>query len=175
MGKVSYSNKNSEVTNGCRKWRNTFKKKNLLSWQNICNSRQITADTKRKYRKSRRGPSWRRSQLYLFTFPYQTNGKRATELSTVGHVISEPHWKSIFNFTEIINNYGLKRGTACHIVRFIFHFSPKLYIQYWKYFYSMILRSVGRNYSKKNRVLEFLGKIFGQVASVPLMSFVLSF
>ena len=32
----------------------------------------------------------------------------------------------------------------------------------------MVLRSVSRDYSKKNRVLEFLIKIFGQVDSAPL-------
>ena len=33
----------------------------------------------------------------------------------------------------------------------------------------MVLKSVGRDYSKKNRVLEFLAKIFSQIASVPLI------
>ena len=32
----------------------------------------------------------------------------------------------------------------------------------------MVLGSVGRDYSNKNRVLEFLAKIFGQFASAPL-------
>ena len=32
----------------------------------------------------------------------------------------------------------------------------------------MVLGSVGRGYCKKNRVLEFLAKIFGQVVSAPL-------
>ena len=35
----------------------------------------------------------------------------------------------LFDFPEIVNNYGLKRGTVCQIERFIFHFSLKLYIQ----------------------------------------------
>ena len=69
-----------------------LKEKNLFSWQNIWNSRQITADTKKKFRKSRRD-----------------QGNHATELSTVVHVISERHWKSTFDFTEIVNHCGLKR------------------------------------------------------------------
>ena len=80
---------------------------------------------------------------------FQTNGNHATELSTAGHVISKWHWKSTFDFSEIANNYGLKRGTVCQIVKFIFHFSLKLYIQYWKYFHSMALGSLGSGYIKK--------------------------
>ena len=66
----------------------------------------------------------------LFTFPYQTYGNYATELATVGHIVSEQHWKYTFDFTEIVNNYGLKGGIVCQIVRFFSHFSLKLYIQY---------------------------------------------
>ena len=68
----------------------------------------------------------------------------------------------------------MKWGTVCQIVRFIFQFSLKLYIQIWKYFHSTILGSVGRGCCKKNRVLKFLAKIFVLVASVPLI-FVISF
>ena len=81
---------------------------------------------KRRNRKSRRGPSWRWNQPYLFTFPYRTNGNHATELSTVSHVISERRWKITLDFTEIVNKYGLKRGTVCQIVKFISHYSLKL-------------------------------------------------
>ena len=68
--------------------------------------------------------------------------------------------KKYFDFTEIVNNYGLKRGTICQIVGFISQFSLKLYIQFWKYFHSMVLGSVDRGYCGKNRVLEFLAKIW---------------
>ena len=88
----------------------------MLSWQNIWNNRQIE-NLKRKISKSRRGPLWE-NQPYLFTFPYQTNENHATELSTVGDVISKRHRKSTFDFTEIVNNYRLKRGTLCQIARF---------------------------------------------------------
>ena len=65
----------------------------------------------------------------VFTLPYQTNGNHATEPSTFSHVISERHWKSTSDFPEIVNNYELKRGTVCQIVRFISQFSLKLYIK----------------------------------------------
>ena len=97
----------------------------------------------------------------VFTFSYQANGNHATEPSRVGHVISERHWKSTFDFNEIVKNYRLKQGTVCQIVRFISQFSPKLYKQFWKYFHSMVLGSVGRGYCGKTRVLEFLAKMFG--------------
>ena len=45
------------------------------------------------------------------------------ELATFGNVISELHWKGTFDFTEIINNFGLQQGTTWQIVRFILHFS----------------------------------------------------
>ena len=66
----------------------------------------------------------------VFIFPNQPNGNHATELSTVSHVISEQHWKSTFDFTELVNNYRLKQGTVCQIVRFVSNFSQKLYTQF---------------------------------------------
>ena len=99
----------------------------MLSWQNILNSRQIATGIEET--QVNQGEVLRGEESVVFTFPYQTNGNHATELSTVGHVISEPHWKSTFDFTEIVNNYGLKRGTVCQIVRFIFQFSLNLYIK----------------------------------------------
>ena len=94
----------------------------------------------------------------VFTLPYQTNGNHATEPSTFSHVISERHWKSTSDFPEIVNNYELKRGTVCQIVRFISQFSLKLYIQFWNYFDSIVLGSVGKGYLKKQGV-----RIFGQI------------
>ena len=35
-----------------------------------------------------------------------------------------------FDFSEIVNNYWLKRGKVWQTVRFIFQFSQKLYIQF---------------------------------------------
>ena len=99
----------------------------MLSWQNILNSRQIAADTEEKL--ANQGEVLQ-GESGIFTFPYQTNGNHATEPSKVGHVISELLWESTFDFTETVNNYGLKRGTECKIVRFISQFSLKLYIQF---------------------------------------------
>ena len=114
---------------------------------------------RRKISQSRRGPlySWR-NQSYS-PVPTKQIGNHATEPSTVGHVMSEQHRKSTFDFTEIVNNYGLKRGTICQIVRFISEFFLKLYMQFWKYFHSVVLGSVGRSYCGKNRVLEFLARL----------------
>ena len=41
-------------------------------------------------------------------------------------------------------------------------------MQYWNFFHSMVLGRVGGGYSKKNRVLKCLAKIFGQFGSAPL-------
>ena len=48
---------------------------------------------------------------------------------TEGHVIAEQHSETTLAFKEIANNYGLKRGTVCQIVKFISQFFLKLYIQ----------------------------------------------
>ena len=105
----------------------------------------------------------------VFTFPCQVNGNHATESSTVCHVISERHWKSTFDFTEIVNNYGLKLGTVCKILRFISQFSLKLYIQLLKYFHSMVSGSLGRGCCGKNSLLKFLANI--STTSAPLSTF----
>ena len=104
-----YSNKNFEIANG-RKWRNRFKREKFLVLAEYVEQQTDYCKYKRKIKKLR-SPSWRWNHPYLFTFPYQTNGNHATELSTVGLVISERSWKSTFDFTEIVNNYGKKRGT----------------------------------------------------------------
>ena len=67
------------------------------------------------------------------------------------------HWKSTFDFSEIVNNYGFKRGTVWKIVRFISQFSLKLYIQFWKYFHNMILGKLGRGYCKKQQQQKKIG------------------
>ena len=105
----------------------------------------------------------------VFTCPYQTNKNYAAELSTVSHVISERQWESTFDFTEIVNNYGLKRKTECQIVRFMFQFSLVIYIQFRKYFHSVVLRSVGRDYFKRIEYY-FWPNFFRKVASAPLNS-----
>ena len=63
------------------------------------------------------------------TPPLSSKWNHATESPTVDHVISEQHCKSTFDFTKIVNNYGLKQRTVCEIVRFFSQFSLKLYIK----------------------------------------------
>ena len=129
-------------------WKTAFKKFesifvsiNLLSiFNNDCsrNKRKIKQIQKESFV----------DELVLFIFPYQTNGNHTTELSTVGHVISERYWKSISDFTEIVHNYELKWGTVCQIAIFNSNFCLKLYIQIWKKLHSMVLGSLGRDYCK---------------------------
>ena len=76
-----------------------------MSWRNILNSRQTVADIEEKL--ANQDKSFVEKSV-VFTSLYQTNGNHATELSTVCHVISERHWKSTFNFTDTISNYGLQ-------------------------------------------------------------------
>ena len=100
----------------------------MLSGQNILNSRKITADIEEKFANQRevlrRGIS-----LYL---SYQTNWNHATEPQTLCHVISEPHWKSNFDFSEIVNKLRIEarsRIANCEIYFPIFsetiHFAFK--------------------------------------------------
>ena len=84
-----YSNKNSEMTSGCRKWKNRFKTEKSVVLSEYFEQQTDYHKYNRKIRKLRRDPLWRGSQPYLFTFHYQTNWNHATELSTVGHVISQ--------------------------------------------------------------------------------------
>ena len=71
----------------------------MLSWQDILNSRQIAANIEEKF--ANQGEVLRGgTSLYL---SYQTNGNHATEPQTVGHVISKRHWKSTFDFSEIVS------------------------------------------------------------------------
>ena len=128
----------------------------MLSWQNILSSRYIAADIEEKlvnqeeFFRTRGGIS--RIHLSLSSKWKSYHGV----INSLCHVISERHWKSTFDFTEIVNNYGLKLGTVCKILRFISQFSLKLYIQLLKYFHSMVLGSLGRGCCGKNRVLKFL-------------------
>ena len=135
--------------------RNGFK--NVMSLHNIWNGRQIAADIKQKLELNKRCFM---EKSVVFILSYQTNGNHATELSTVGHAISERHWKSNFNFNEIINNYRLKRRNVFQIVIFISHFSLELFIQFWKYFQRMVLGSSGWDYCCKIWLLEFLAIVF---------------
>ena len=103
---------------------------------------------KRKSSKSRRESLLRVEQI-VSTTPSQASGNHAMELSTIGHVNSGWRWKSTFDFTQIVNNYASKRRVLSHRLKFVFHFSQKLHIQFRKNFHSVLLCSVGSNYCKK--------------------------
>ena len=80
-------------------------------------------------------------QTTVFTFVYRSNGNHSTDLSTVGQVISERHWK----FSEIVNNYGLKRDYFPLFSRTT-HTILKIFSQH-------SLGRVGRGYCKKQEKL----------------------
>ena len=73
--------------------------------------------------------------------PHQTSGNHARDPSTVGHIISEQHWKSAFDFTEIVNSMS-----NCEIYFPIFSENIHTIL---KIFHSMFLGSIGRGYRKK--------------------------
>ena len=123
-----------------------FRIKKLLPWQNILSNRQITADIEEKW--AIQGEVLHRGITSIC--PSSSNKwKPCHGVINSRHVISEPHWKSTLYFSEILNNYGLKRGAVWEILRFISQFSLNLYIKFWKYFHSMILGRLGKGYCKK--------------------------
>ena len=125
-----------------------FRIKNLLSWQNILSNRQIAADIEEKW--ANQGEVFRGgiSPIYLSS-PNKWKPCHGAIVGSVGYLISERHWKSTFDFSKIVSNYGLKRGRVWQIRRFISQFFLKLYIQFWKYFHNIILGRLGKGYCKK--------------------------
>ena len=123
-----------------------FRIKNLLSWQNILSNRQIAAYIEEKWSNQAEVLRQGISPIYL---SLSNKWKPCHGAINSRPRISERHWKSTFDFSEIVNNYGLKRGTVWQILRFISQFSLKLYIQFWKYFHSMILERLDKGYCKK--------------------------
>ena len=71
----------------------------------------------------------------MVTMPHSYHVKHVAS-----HLVSEWRRNATFDFTEIINNCKMKRGTACQIVRFISHL---------KHFHSNATRSVSSNYYEK--------------------------
>ena len=69
-------------------------------------------------------------QSVVFAFLFQIYRNHVMELSIFDHVISKHYWGGTSDFTKIINNFRLKRESACQIVRFISHYSLKLYKQF---------------------------------------------
>ena len=70
--------------------------------------------------------SWRNQS----NLPFLIRQMETMPLNHKQNVITERHWKSTFDFSDIVNNYGLIRGTVWQIVRFISQFSLELYIQF---------------------------------------------
>ena len=143
---------------GCRKYRNRFKNKKSVVLTKYFEQQTNCRRYRRKMSQSRRSPSWRNQSYLLFLI--KQNGNHATEPQTVGQVISEWHRKSTFDFTESVNNYGLKRGRIWQIVRFLSQFSLKLNMQFWKYFYRLILGRLCRGYYKKKQGVKVCGQNF---------------
>ena len=129
-----------------------------MSWQNILSKRQIAADIEEKWANQREVLCGGISRIYLSLAnkwkPYH------------GTIKSWPHnlrtaLEKYFRFQWTCkNNYGLKQGTLWQIVIFITQFSLKLYIQFWKYFHSMIIRRLGRGYCEKKLGARIFGKNF---------------
>ena len=94
----------------------------MLSWQNILRNRQIAADIEGKWVNQEEALCGGMSRIYLSL----ANKWKPFQEAIMGHLNSEQHGKSTFDFSEIVNNYGLKRGTVWKIVRFISQFSLKL-------------------------------------------------
>ena len=111
-------------TNRYKKRRNIFKIEKFVVLPENFSEQTDCSRYRRKISQSRRSPSTRNKSYLHFLI-------KQMETMQPGHqqsAISERHWRSTLHFTEIVNNYGLKRGTACQIMWFISQFSLKLYI-----------------------------------------------
>ena len=88
----------------------------MLSWQNIFNSSLIAADIEEEL--VNQGEDFRggisRVRLFLSNEWKPCHGAIKSWPRNLRAAL-----KSTFNFTEIVNNYWLKPGTVCQIVRFI--------------------------------------------------------
>ena len=128
----------------------------MLSWQNILNSRQIAAAIEEKLANQGEVLSGGIICMYL---SISNRWKPYHRAITVNHVISEQHWKSTFDFSEIVNKRHIEVRSSianCEIYFLIFfeaiHKILKIFSQHG-------LGSVGRGYCKKNEVLKFLARL----------------
>lgn len=76
---------------------------------------------------------------------------------SVVSVLKKCERKRTFYFTEILSSHEFKCGEACQDVR---HFCLILHTQFWKYFQSILLCSIDRNYFKKYGASFFSKRIF---------------
>ena len=129
----------------------------MLSWQNILRNKQITADIEKK--RANQGDVLRGgiSRIYLYLSDkwkpcYGTINSRSRNIRTALEKYFRFHWSC--------KQLRIKERNSMANWEIYFQFSLKLHIQFSKYFYSIILGRLRRGYCKKNRVLEFLAKIF---------------
>ena len=93
-----------------------LRKKNLLSWQNIWNSRQIAADIEEKLANQGEVHRGGISPIYLSLWNKWEPCHGA--INSRPHVISERHWKSTFDFREIVKKLRVevrRSITSCEI------------------------------------------------------------
>ena len=144
--KSHYINKNSEITNNVGNEEMDLRGKNLLSWQNVWNSGQIATDIKKDQQIKKR-PFVEKSALFIF--PYKTNVNHSTELSTAGHVFSEGHQESTFNFSEIVSNLNSNQ----RMLQFKIFFSISFITRSIRFHSVYILHSTQRS------VIQFVSQI----------------
>ena len=130
-------------TNGCRKWRNAFNIENFIVLAEDFGHQTDCSNYIRKVSQSRNALCTRGGISHIH-LSLSSKWKPCHGAIISWHVISKWNWKSTFDFTKIVNNYGLKQGTVCQIAIFISQFSLNLQIQFWKFIHSLILGSVGR-------------------------------
>ena len=132
-----------------------FRIKNVLPWQNILSNRQVAANIEEKWANQGEVLRWGINPIYFSS----SNKSKPCH----GAINSRPRnlRTALQKYFRFQWNCKQLRIEARQILRFISQFSLKLYIQFWKYFHSMILGRLGKGYCKKNRVLEFLVNIFG--------------
>ena len=116
-------------SNRCRKWRNRFKNKKFVVLAEYFEQQQTAADVQEKLANQGEALHGGISHIYVSLW----NKWKSCQGAIDSRLCTERHSKSTFNFSEIVNNYGLKQGTVWHIL-IISQFSLKLYTQLWKYF-----------------------------------------
>ena len=130
----------------------------LLPWQNILNSRQIAPNIEEKLANQGDVLCGGISIIYL---SLSNKWKPCHGVITSRQRNLRSALKKYFRFHWNCKQLRVETRNSMSNCESISQFSLKLYIQFWKYFQSIVLGSVGRGNCKKNRVLEFSVKIFG--------------
>ena len=133
-----------------RKWRNRFQSKKIVVLAEYFEQQTNCSRYRRKMSQST-GEVFRRgiSPIYLSS----SNKWKPRNLRTALEKYFRFQWNCKKLRTEARNSMANPE--------IYFKFSLKLYIQFSKHFRSMILGKLGQGYCQKNRVLQFLAKIFG--------------